>query len=154
MICHFCGKEMEKGILSGDGRCAVRWKSGCCKTYYCLFHNRSLLLLRLQENDIWYRSNFLTSDLSRITWKFPICRGYHPNLKRLKSPIQAFFFFISVTFPTERIQSLTSAYMGQQGRLLVFHYIDHQLHSKPESGDEHIPLWNRGYVGDALDELV
>ena len=28
MICPFCGKEMEKGILSGDGRCAVRWKSG------------------------------------------------------------------------------------------------------------------------------
>ena len=28
MICPFCGKEMEKGILSGDGRCAVRWKTG------------------------------------------------------------------------------------------------------------------------------
>lgn len=28
MICPFCGKEMKKGILSGDGRCAVRWKSG------------------------------------------------------------------------------------------------------------------------------
>ena len=28
MICPFCGKEMEKGILSGDGRCAVIWKSG------------------------------------------------------------------------------------------------------------------------------
>ena len=43
-------------------------------------------------------------------------------------------------FPTERIQSLTSAYMGQQGRLLVFHYVDHQLHAKLEAGDEHIPL--------------
>ena len=28
MICPFCGKEMKKGILSGDGRSAVRWKSG------------------------------------------------------------------------------------------------------------------------------
>ena len=28
MICPFCGKEMEKGILSGDGRCKVRWKAG------------------------------------------------------------------------------------------------------------------------------
>ena len=28
MICPFCFKEMKKGILSGDGRSAVRWKSG------------------------------------------------------------------------------------------------------------------------------
>ena len=28
MTCPFCGKEMEKGILSGDGRCKVRWKAG------------------------------------------------------------------------------------------------------------------------------
>ena len=28
MICPFCGKEMEKGILSGDGRSRVRWKAG------------------------------------------------------------------------------------------------------------------------------
>ncbi len=28
MVCPFCGKEMEKGILSGDGRSAVRWKAG------------------------------------------------------------------------------------------------------------------------------
>ena len=28
MVCPFCGKEMSKGILSGDGRCAVRWKAG------------------------------------------------------------------------------------------------------------------------------
>jgi hypothetical protein len=28
MICPFCGKEMKKGILSGDGRSKVRWKSG------------------------------------------------------------------------------------------------------------------------------
>jgi hypothetical protein len=28
MICPFCGKEMEKGILSGDGRSKVRWKAG------------------------------------------------------------------------------------------------------------------------------
>ena len=27
MICPFCGKEMEKGILSGDGRSKVRWKA-------------------------------------------------------------------------------------------------------------------------------
>lgn len=28
MICPFCGKEMEKGVLSGDGRSKVRWKAG------------------------------------------------------------------------------------------------------------------------------
>lgn len=28
MVCPFCGVEMSKGILSGDGRCAVRWKPG------------------------------------------------------------------------------------------------------------------------------
>ena len=28
MICPFCGKEMRKGILSGDGRSAVTWKEG------------------------------------------------------------------------------------------------------------------------------
>ncbi|MGN1166591.1 MAG: PF20097 family protein [Lachnospiraceae bacterium] len=28
MVCPFCGKEMNKGILSGDGRCTVRWKTG------------------------------------------------------------------------------------------------------------------------------
>ena len=44
------------------------------------------------------------------------------------------------TFPTERNQSLTSAYMGQQGRLFVFHYVDHQLNAKSEAGDEHISL--------------
>ncbi len=64
----------------------------------------------------------------------------HPNLKRLKSPIQAFFGWRAVTFPTERIQSLTSAYMGEQWRLLVLHDVDHQLHAKSESGDEHIPF--------------
>ena len=58
------------------------------------------------------------------------------------------------TFPTGRIQSLTSAYMGQQGRLIVFHYVDHQFHAKSESSDKHIPLGDRGYVGDALGELA
>ena len=43
-------------------------------------------------------------------------------------------------FPTERSQSLTSAHKGQQGRLIVFHYVDHQFHAKPEAGDEHIPF--------------
>ena len=57
-------------------------------------------------------------------------------------------------FPPERIQSLTLAYMGQQGRLFVFHYVNHQLHAEPEAIDEHIPLGNRGYVGYALGELV
>ena len=28
MVCPFCGKEAEKGILSGDGRSRVRWKAG------------------------------------------------------------------------------------------------------------------------------
>ncbi len=28
MICPFCGKEMLKGILSGDGRTPVTWKQG------------------------------------------------------------------------------------------------------------------------------
>ena len=28
MICPFCGKEMQKGILSGDGRSGVNWKQG------------------------------------------------------------------------------------------------------------------------------
>lgn len=28
MECPFCGKEAEKGILSGDGRSKVRWKAG------------------------------------------------------------------------------------------------------------------------------
>ena len=28
MTCPFCGKEMEKGIMSGDGRSKVRWKAG------------------------------------------------------------------------------------------------------------------------------
>ena len=37
-------------------------------------------------------------------------------------------------------KSLTWAYTGRQGRLFVLHYINHQLHAKPEAGDEHIPL--------------
>lgn len=28
MICPFCGEEMEKGILSGDGRSSISWKPG------------------------------------------------------------------------------------------------------------------------------
>lgn len=32
MICPFCGSEMEKGILSGDGRSPVTWKQGDRKT--------------------------------------------------------------------------------------------------------------------------
>lgn len=28
MICPFCNNEMEKGIMSGDGRYTVRWKAG------------------------------------------------------------------------------------------------------------------------------
>ena len=28
MTCPFCGKEMLKGILSGDGRSPVTWKQG------------------------------------------------------------------------------------------------------------------------------
>ena len=47
---------------------------------------------------------------------------------------------VGVSFLTERIQSLTRAYMGQQGQLFVVHYINHQLHAKPEACDEHIPL--------------
>ena len=45
-----------------------------------------------------------------------------------------------VTSPCEQIQSLTPAYMGQQGRLFVLHYVDHQLHAEPEAVDEHIPF--------------
>ena len=65
-----------------------------------------------------------------------------PSIKTSKGSnrlIQAFLWGW-VYFPTQRIQSLTSAYMGQQGRLIVFHDVDHQLHAKPEAGDEHIPL--------------
>ena len=32
MICPFCGSEMERGILSGDGRSPVVWKQGDKKT--------------------------------------------------------------------------------------------------------------------------
>ena len=32
MICPFCEKEMQQGILSGDGRQAVTWKAGSSKT--------------------------------------------------------------------------------------------------------------------------
>ena len=60
--------------------------------------------------------------------------------KRLKSPDSSLFLVEVCTFPTKQIQSLTRAYMGQQGRLIVFHDVDHQIHAKPESGDEHIPL--------------
>lgn len=28
MICPYCNNEMTKGIMSGDGRCKVRWKAG------------------------------------------------------------------------------------------------------------------------------
>jgi len=28
MTCPFCGKEMQKGIMSGDGRSRVFWKAG------------------------------------------------------------------------------------------------------------------------------
>ena len=30
-ICPYCGKEMQKGILSGDGRSKVTWKPGNTK---------------------------------------------------------------------------------------------------------------------------
>ena len=62
------------------------------------------------------------------------------NLKRLKSPDSSLFRMEGGAFLTERIQSLTWAYMGQQGRLLVLHYVNHQLYAKSEAGDEHIPL--------------
>ena len=78
---------------------------------------------------------------------------FYQNLNRLKSPIQAFLGYRAY-FSIERIQSLTTAYTGQQGRLFVFHYVDHQLHTKPESGDEHIPFRDRGDVGDALGEFL
>ena len=32
MICPFCNKEMQSGILSGDGRSALTWKAGEKKT--------------------------------------------------------------------------------------------------------------------------
>lgn len=32
MKCPYCGKEMQKGILSGDGRSNVTWKAGDKKT--------------------------------------------------------------------------------------------------------------------------
>ena len=32
MKCPFCGKEMQSGILSGDGRSKVTWKAGDRKT--------------------------------------------------------------------------------------------------------------------------
>jgi len=32
MTCPFCGNEMEKGILSGDGRSPVTWRKGDRKT--------------------------------------------------------------------------------------------------------------------------
>lgn len=32
MKCPYCGKEMQKGILSGDGRANVTWKAGEKKT--------------------------------------------------------------------------------------------------------------------------
>ncbi len=35
MVCPFCGKEMEKGMMSGDGRDKVRWKSGDKKADIC-----------------------------------------------------------------------------------------------------------------------
>ncbi len=28
MTCPFCGQEMKRGIMSGDGRSAVFWKAG------------------------------------------------------------------------------------------------------------------------------
>lgn len=28
MICPFCGKEMKRGIMSGDGRSRIFWKAG------------------------------------------------------------------------------------------------------------------------------
>lgn len=31
MDCPYCDREMDKGILSGDGRSNVRWKSGSKK---------------------------------------------------------------------------------------------------------------------------
>ncbi len=30
-ICPYCGKDMQKGILSGDGRSKVTWKPGNTK---------------------------------------------------------------------------------------------------------------------------
>ena len=59
--------------------------------------------------------------------------------KSLKSPDSSLLGVEGCT-RMERIQSLTSAYMGQQGRLIVCHYVDHQLHAELKSGDEHIPL--------------
>ena len=32
MICPYCKNEMQKGILSGDGRAPVTWKQGAEKT--------------------------------------------------------------------------------------------------------------------------
>ena len=42
---------------------------------------------------------------------------------------------------------------GHQGQLFILHHIDHQLHAKPEAGDEHITFRDRGYVSHAHGEL-
>ena len=75
-------------------------------------------------------------------------------IKRLKSPDSSLLGGRVYFFRLERIQSLISAHMGQQGRLFVLHYVDHQFHAKPEAGDEHIPFRDRGYVRDALGDFV
>ena len=61
-------------------------------------------------------------------------------IKRLKSPDSSLLVEGCTFFRLERIQSLISAHMGQQGRLFVLHYVNHQLHAKPEAIDEHISL--------------
>lgn len=60
--------------------------------------------------------------------------------KRLKSPDSSLFQGRSY-FPDLADSIAHSGFFwGQQGRLFVLHYINHQLYAKPEAIDEHIPL--------------
>ena len=43
---------------------------------------------------------------------------------------------------------------ARQGQLFSLHYIHHQLYSEPESGDDHIPLRDGGYIRHGLYELI
>ncbi len=90
-----------------------------------------------------------------IALPISVCVGHSIKTSKGSNPlIQAFFGWRAVTFPIERNQSLTAAYVGQQGWLIVFHDIDHELYAKSESGDEHIPFRDRGYVGNAFGEFL
>ena len=67
---------------------------------------------------------------------------YYGQISPYKNGISATPEYQKLKAPATQNENLLRATLSdeQKERLFVFHHIHHQLHSKSESGDEHIPF--------------